>query len=211
MDGTSAANIKRDPEGVKQNILDVATLEFADLGFDGARVDAIAEKTNTTKRMIYYYFKSKGDLYAAVLDRAYNGIRSLESKLELEHLSPEAALRKVIEFTFDYHDEHPNFVRLIMNENMLRGAHLGALPNLQKSNSPAIEVLSRVLTRGYKAGSFVRKVSPVKLHFMISALCFCRVSNRYTFGANFGFDLTASRSRSGMREMFVATIISYLQ
>jgi AcrR family transcriptional regulator len=211
MDGTTPVSRKRDAERTKQNILQVAALEFADQGFDGARVDAIAARTNTAKRMIYYYFNSKEELYQTVLDQAYSGIRTLEAELALDVLAPDLALRKLIEFTFDYHDEHPNFVRLIMNENMLRGAHLGSIPNLRARNNPAIEVLSKVLERGRKDGVFLSKTDAVDIHMMISALCFYRVSNKYTFGANFACNLADPAITSRHREMIVRTVISYLK
>jgi AcrR family transcriptional regulator len=211
MDGTAPVNRKRDAERTKQNILQVAALEFADQGFDGARVDAIAARTNTAKRMIYYYFNSKEELYQTVLDQAYSGIRTLEAELALDALAPDLALRKLIEFTFDYHDEHPNFVRLVMNENMLRGAHLGSIPNLRARNNPAIAVLSKVLERGRKAGLFLSKTDVVDIHMMISAMCFYRVSNKYTFGANFDCNLADPIITSRHREMIVCTVIGYLK
>ena len=57
-----------DPEGTRRNIIEVATKEFADKGFSGARVDEIAARTKTSKRMIYYYFGGKEGLYIAVLE-----------------------------------------------------------------------------------------------------------------------------------------------
>jgi AcrR family transcriptional regulator len=211
MDGTPPLNRKRDAERTKQTILEAAALEFADQGFDGARVDAIAARTNTAKRMIYYYFNSKEELYLTVLDQAYSGIRTLEAKLDLDRLSPEQALRKLVEFTFDYHDAHPDFVRLIMNENMLRGAHLGSIPNLRARNNPAIEVLSAVLERGRRAGLFLAQTDTVDVHLMISALCFYRVSNRYTFGANFDCNLADPAIKARQRQMIASAVISYIK
>ena len=45
--------------------------EFADRGLSGARVDHIAVRTQTTKRMIYYCFGGKEQLFEAVLEQAY--------------------------------------------------------------------------------------------------------------------------------------------
>ena len=61
----------RDAERTRAEILEVATHEFAQRGYSGARVDEIADQTSTTKRMIYYYFGGKEQLYIAVLERAY--------------------------------------------------------------------------------------------------------------------------------------------
>ena len=118
--------IKRqnDPEGVRRNILEVATVEFAQRGFSGARVDAIADRTRTSKRMIYYYFGSKERLYLAVLEAAYSAIRRQEATLDLEHQPPEQALVTLVASTFDYYHAHPEFVRLVMNENIMDGVHM---------------------------------------------------------------------------------------
>jgi AcrR family transcriptional regulator len=100
-----------DPDGTKRNIIDVATEEFSAKGFSGARVDKIAARTKTSKRMIYYYFGGKEGLYIAVLEAAYRSIRSIEAALDLEKQTPEEALRALISFTFDYQNAHPEFVR----------------------------------------------------------------------------------------------------
>src|SRR6201999_3280476 len=91
----------RDRERTRAEILDVATAEFAEHGYSGARVDEIAERTRTTKRMLYYYFESKEGLYTAVLERAYAQIRAAEQTVDVEHLDPLAAIRRLAELTFD--------------------------------------------------------------------------------------------------------------
>ncbi len=79
---------RNDPDLTREDILAVAAEEFSDLGLAGARVDAIAERTKTSKRMIYYYFGNKEGLYLAVLERAYKSIRSVEGDLSLGQLAP---------------------------------------------------------------------------------------------------------------------------
>ena len=97
-----------------REILDVATSEFAEQGYSGARVDEIAARTRTTKRMLYYYFGSKEGLYVAVLERAYaQHPRAPEQAVDVEHLDPVAAIRRLAELTFDHHESHPDFIRLV--------------------------------------------------------------------------------------------------
>ena len=79
------------PKRTKRDILSVATKEFAKHGYNGARIDAIAARTSTTKRMIYYYFGGKEPLYIAVLEQEYGRIRTYEAGLHLERLEPEPA------------------------------------------------------------------------------------------------------------------------
>jgi len=79
-------------EWTRKDILDGARREFADRGLSGARVDHIAVRTQTAKRMIYYYFGSKEQLFEAVLEQAYSEIRAAEQDVRLDHLDPLAAI-----------------------------------------------------------------------------------------------------------------------
>lgn len=197
----------RDPERTKQDILRVAAEEFAKFGLSGARVDAIAARTHTTKRMIYYYFGSKEGLYVAVLERSYSGIRQIEAHMKLDELDPETALRRLIEFNFDYHEAHPEFVRLVMIENIHNAEHVRDSELLRRTNSPAIEVLTDILERGYKTGVFKRQIEPRELHMMISALSFYRVSNRATFSTLYSIDIGAARARERQRRYIADSIL----
>jgi len=201
---------KPDAEKTRQNILAVARREFAEHGLSGARVDAIAAQINTTKRMIYYYFGSKEGLYLAVLEQVYGGIRALEQTLDLDRLSPLEALRQMIDFTFDYHDANPDFVRLVSVENIHHGAHLRQSETLRNLNSTVIASLAKILERGHASGQFHTDIDPVDLHMMISAPCFYRVSNRYTFGTLFARDLNDPVLRERHKRMIADTIVGYL-
>ena len=128
----------RDAERTRAEILDVATREFADHGFDGARVDEIAARTRTTKRMIYYYFTSKEQLYREVLKEAYTKIRAAEQQLDIDHSDPKAAIRRLGELTFDHHESHPDFIRLVSIENIARAEHMAKFTSFSELNSPAI-------------------------------------------------------------------------
>jgi len=200
----------RDPERTKQDILEVATLEFAANGLAGTPVDAIAAKTQTTKRMIYYYFESKEKLFTEVLERAYGGIRRIEENLDLNRLDPETALRRLVEFSFDYHDAHPEFVRLVAIENTHNAEHIRQSDAVRHTNRPALQVLKDLLERGYRQGVFKREIDPVDLHLMISALCFYRVSNRHTFGAIFDCELGEPRRKERHRRMITDTIAVFM-
>jgi AcrR family transcriptional regulator len=59
-----------------------------------AGIEGIAEPTGLNKKMIYHYFGSKEDLYVAVLEQAYMGIRKMEEALPLEDLEPLEAIRE---------------------------------------------------------------------------------------------------------------------
>ena len=207
---TDIAPRKPDAEKTRQNILAVARQAFAEHGLSGARVDAIAARISTTKRMIYYYFGSKEGLYLAVLEQVYGGIRALEQTLDLDRLSPVQALRQMIDFTFDYHEENPDFVRLVSVENIHHGEHLKRSETLRNLNSTVIASLTTILERGRTAGLFHIDIDAVDLHMMISAPCYYRVSNRYTFGTLFTRDMNAPDVRERHKRMIADAIIGYL-
>ena len=183
-----------DPEGTRRNIVEVATREFAQKGYGSARVDAIAARTRTSKRMIYYYFGSKEGLYLAVLEEAYGAIRRTEAMLDLDSLAPEEALRTLIGSTFDYYQKHPEFVRLVMNENIMDGVHMARSKAIGKLNVTVIDATRRIVARGQKAGVFRRGIDPIELHMSISALGIFNVANRATFSLIFKRDMTSRKA-----------------
>jgi AcrR family transcriptional regulator len=201
---------QRDADQTRNEILEVATKEFADQGFAGARVDQIAAQTRTTKRMIYYYFEGKEQLFVAVLERAYAGIRHAEQQIDVEHLDPVSAIRRLAELTFDHHEANPDFIRLVSIENIHRAEHLARSPDLARLNVPAIELIAGILERGRASGAFVRDVDAVDLHMMISAFCVFRIANRHTFGTIFERDLTSPELRGHYREMLANMIVGYV-
>jgi AcrR family transcriptional regulator len=202
---------QRDAERTRREILEIATREFAESGYAGARVDEIAERTRTTKRMIYYYFGSKERLFVAVLERAYATIRAAEQKIEVDHLDAVAAIRRLAELTFDHHESHPEFIRLVSIENIHRAEHIAGRSDFAGLNSPAIELLERILARGRGDGSFSRDIDAVDLHMMISAFCVFRVANRHTFGAIFDRDLTDPALHDHYRRMLGDIVVEYLR
>ena len=198
---------QNDPEGVQRNILEVATAEFAREGFSGARVDAIANCTRTSKRMIYYYFGSKERLYLAVLEAAYSAIRQQEATLDLEHQAPEQALVMLVASTFDYYEAHPEFVRLVMNENIMGGVHMKRSKAIGKLNVTVIDAVRRILKRGEQAGTFRRGIDPIELHMTISALGIFNVANRATFSTIFKRDMSSPKALSTRRGEIVDMIL----
>jgi len=161
--------------------------------------------------MVYYYFGSKERLYEAVLEKAYADIRQAEAQLDLASLDPETAMRRLVEFTFDYEDANPGFVRLVANENILRGVHLARSGNVQKVNLVIIETLAAILARGRREGVFRETAEAVDVHLLISSLCFCRVSNQHTFGALFRCDLAEPDLRAKHRRMIADAVVRFLR
>jgi AcrR family transcriptional regulator len=206
--GSPGARRIYDPERTRQDIIDVATAEFAEKGLSGARIDRIAARTKTSKRGIYYYFGSKEKLYISVLEEAYRRIRSIENSLALDHLEPEEALRTLVGFTFDYQSANPDFVRLVMNENMHHAKYLARSNAIQQLNVTAIDAIEDVLKRGVAGRVFRSGIDPVDLHMSISALCFFNVSNHYTFSRIFKRDLDSPAAVRARRASIIDTILA---
>jgi AcrR family transcriptional regulator len=200
----------RDAERTRAEIIDVATREFADKGYAGAMVDEIAAKMSTTKRMIYYYFGNKERLYIEVLEHAYAGIRAIEQNLDVAHLSPVDAMRQLAELTFDHHESHPDFIRLVSIENIHRAEHIARSTVLSGLADPALDVLTRILSRGAEEGLFRRDVDPLDIHMVISSFCVFRIANRHTFQAIFKRDMLDPARRTQHRTMLGDLVLDYL-
>jgi AcrR family transcriptional regulator len=200
-----------DPARTMAGILDVATTEFAAKGLSGARIDEIAAATKTSKRMIYYYFGSKEGLYVAVLEESYRRMRQIEAELHLEDLEPEAALRRLVEFTFDHHSSNPDYIRLVMTENMERGAYLAQSKSIQELNVPAIQSIRKLYERGVAQGVFRPGLEPIDIHASISALTFFNVSNQYTFSLIFKNDAQSQQAVIARRNSITEMIVRFVR
>jgi AcrR family transcriptional regulator len=200
----------KDPARTREDILRVAQDEFAEHGLSGARVDAIAARTRTTKRMIYYYFGSKEGLYSEVLERAYADIRGAESTLDLSSLPPAEAMRQLIGATFDYQGNHPGFIRLVSIENIHHGRFLKESKSIRGLNVTVIDAMNAIVQRGQAEGVFTATVDLVDLHMLISSVCFFRVGNRYTFGTLFDIDLAAEDVQARHKKMLCEAVLGLL-
>jgi AcrR family transcriptional regulator len=199
-----------DPERTMADIIDVATHEFSEKGLAGARIDVIAQAMRTSKRMIYYYFGSKEGLYIRVLEEAYRRIREIESQLHLQDLTPVDALRKLVAFTVDYQLANPDFVRLVMTENIHRGEYLAQSKAIKKLNVPAIQGLRDVYVRGLASGVFRSGIDMIDLHMSISALSVFNVANRHTFSIIFQRDLETPAALVARRDSIVDMVVRHV-
>ena len=187
----------RDPERTRARILAAATAEFARYGLGGARVDRIAARANANKRMLYYYFRDKDNLFLAALEARYAHIRAAERALDLEHLEPRVALRRLVEFTWRYFLDHPEFLTLLNSENLHKGRHVRRSRRVPQMHSTLVETLRDILKRGERAGVFRAGVDPVQLYISIAGEGYFYLSNRYTLSRIFGRDLMAPRELHG--------------
>jgi AcrR family transcriptional regulator len=200
----------QDPDGTRQNILEIASEEFALNGLAGARIDEIAARTRSSKRMIYYYFKDKESLYLEALENAYRKVREGEAELQIEGMEPVEALRRLVGFTFDHHHQHEEFIRMVMIENIHRGQYLDRSDTIRQLNVTAIDHIARVYERGVREGVFRPGLDPLELHWQISALCFFNVSNRATFSKIFGRDFGSPEMLASLRQHVVEMVLRFV-
>jgi AcrR family transcriptional regulator len=200
----------RDAERSQKDILDAALDEFAAHGLGGARMDRIAEGAAVNKRLIYYYFENKESLFLAVLERAYEGIRSAEQRLELTQVEPTEAIRRLIAFTWNYYLEHPEFLTLLNSENLHRARHLKQSSKISAMHSPLVQMLADVLERGHKAGLFRAGVDPVQLYISIAGLSYFYLGNSYTLSTIFNRPLLGAKAKVERLSHMTDLVLGYL-
>lgn len=206
-----ARNSRRDPELTKREILDAAAEEFSRHGAYGAKTEDIARRTNTTKRMIYYYFGSKEGLYAAVLRENYVRVRELEVHLHLEEHEPVEALRILIRATLDHYERYPELARIVGMENLIKqGKTAEHLEGMGELNRSAPETLAEILKRGREAGVFrsdESAPSALDVHQVLSALTLNRVEHQATFKIAFGRDMLRGEDGAHVRRLIEDTVL----
>ena len=200
----------RDADRTQQAILRAAVAEFSDAGLGGARVERIAERAGVNKRLLYYYFGSKDDLFLAVLEQTYADIREAEKALRLEKLEPTTAIRRLVEFTWDYYLANPHFLTLLNSENLHKAAHLKRSSRIRELNSPLVELLGDVLRRGQSAELFRGGVDAVQLYISIASLCYFYLSNNPTLSTIFGRDLRKPAALAERLSHVTEIVLGYL-
>jgi AcrR family transcriptional regulator len=206
-----AKAIKRNPERTKELIHKAALVEFSEHGYGGARVDMIAERAGVNKRMLYHYYGNKDDLFLYVLERSYEKIRTHEEKLDLENLSPEGAVRELVKFTFTYHHQNPEFMRLLNNENLYKAEHIKKSKKIKQLHSPFVDLMKDVLLRGEKDGVFRRGVDPVQFYVTVASVAYFYLSNIYTLSTIFGRKLNSKAAIDERLEHCIEVVLGYLR
>jgi AcrR family transcriptional regulator len=201
----------RDPARTRATILAAATEEFTTKGLKGARVDAIARRSGANKRMIYHYFGNKEGLYLAVLETAYAAIRTAEIGLNVVERDPVDGMRELIQFTWRYFIEHPEFLSLLATENLNRAFYLKKSRRIRELHSPLLGMISTLLERGAASGVFRKGVDPVQLYISIAALGFFYFSNRYTLSTIFGRDFSARDELAARSRHILDVVLGYLE
>ncbi|MCT7377011.1 TetR family transcriptional regulator [Chelativorans salis] len=201
----------RDPVRTRAAILAAARAEFSERGLEGARIDAIAARAATNKRMLYHYFGNKDALYCAVLEEAYREIREGERALQLDQYEPVEAVERLVRFTFRHFLECPWFIALLTNENLMKARYLRTLPEMHGLHSPLVDQLRKLIHRGGESGAFRADIDPVQLYISIAALGYFYVSNNATLSVIFDTDLASSAHIASREAHAVEMVLDHLR
>jgi AcrR family transcriptional regulator len=201
----------RDADRTREKILRAAMHEFAAHGFGGARMEAIAGRSEVDKKLIYYYFAAKDELFLAVLEQSYVDIRAAEHALQLQATDPLQAIETLVAFTWNHYLAHPEFLALLNSENLHRGGHLKRSRRVRQLNSPLIEVLADVLARGEASGVLRSGIDPMQLYISIAGLAYFYLSNKHTLGAIFGRDLMSAEALAERLAHMTEVVLGYVR
>ena len=186
----------RDPDATKLRIMAAAKAEFAKMGLGGARVDVIAARAKIQKRMMYHYFGNKEVLYRLVLEEAYAGFRAAEAALEIEKDEPITAFRRLVEFTWNYYLDNPEFISLVNTENLHKAKYLRKSPRLELLNKSFVKRMEKLLARGVEDGIFRDGLDPVQVLITLSGMGFHYLTNQYTGEIVYGRALMTKEAKA---------------
>lgn len=208
----TSARPTRDSDATRLRILNAAKIEFAKLGLGGARIDSIALRAKSNKRMIYEYYGNKEGLFEAVLELAYQDIRQAERKLKLEELEPVEAIGKLVSFTWKYYLKNPHFLTLVNSENLHKAAHLKrSREKMHDMHAPMVSMVAEILARGVAQGVFREGIDPIQLNITIAAINYYYLNNRFTGEIIYGFDLMSPEALQARIDFNIQTILGMLR
>ena len=197
----------RDPDATRLRILAAAKHEFARKGLAGARIDAIAARAKSNKRMLYHYFGNKEDLFTRTLEDAYGAFRSAEAALELEKDDPLTALQRLMHFTFDYYLANPEFITLVNSENLHKARHIKGSKVMDEMNKTFVSRMKFLLKKGADAGVYLPGLDAIQILIAVSGLGFHYLTNRYTGEIVYGRDLQSAEALKARAKFNVEAIL----
>lgn len=208
---TRPAKSRRSPEELNARILDAAIVEFSEHGFSGGRIDRISKRAKTVDRMLYYYFGNKERLYQAVLEHVYAAMIGAQRNFVTSADDPVAGMRQLIAHSWEHYSTHPELVRLLMTENLMRGKHIRKSPTIKDVSFPLVETVNGILEAGQAKRLFRKDVEPEFVLMSIMSLAFFYVSNHYTCSQWLGVDLADDARRAAWLEHITDVVLTHLQ
>ena len=202
---------KRNADATRTRILAAAKKEFARLGLGGARVDEIADRARTNKRMIYHYFGGKEELFRTVVEMAYLDIRSAEQELALDHLPPRDAVETLVRFTWKYYLDNPEFITLVNSENLHKARHVKGSEKIRVASRQLVGLVGKLLDRGVGDGVFRPGIDPVQLNITIAAIGYYYLTNRFTGSFLFEREFMTKEALDERLEFNIRTVLRLVE
>jgi AcrR family transcriptional regulator len=200
----------RDPDATQARILVAATQEFSKFGLGGARVDRIATRAKSNKRMLYHYFGNKDELFGITVENAYAQFRNAEAALQLDNMEPVAAIKRLVAFTWDYFLANPEFITLVNSENLHKAKHLKASKTTPDMSRKFVARMQSLLRRGEEAGVFRKGLDPVQVNISIAAIAYYYLTNRHTGAIIFERDMMSKDALAARLKFNTDTVLRML-
>lgn len=202
---------RRSPEEVQARILGAAVAEFAEHSFSGARIDRISKRAKTVDRMLYYYFGSKERLYQAVLEHVYAELIAAQRSFDVDEEDPVQGMRQLIRYSWAHYLQHPELVRLVVTENLLRAKYLKKSTKIKGTLLPLIARIQLLLRAGQKKGVFRQDADPQRMLMTVMSLGFFYIANQYTTSRWLEVDLMAPERLDAWADHICDVVLDHLQ
>ncbi|EAA1829263.1 TetR/AcrR family transcriptional regulator [Salmonella enterica] len=197
-------------QSLKEKLLLCAVNEFAEYGYEGARVDNIVKAADCSKQTVYHHFGNKENLFIEVLEYTWNDIRQKEKALDVSGLSPAQAIEKIIDFTWDYYIANPWFLNIVHSENQSKGVHYAKSKRLPEINYSHLELMASLLEKGKALNIFKQDIDPLQVNINIAALGGYYLINQHTLGLVYHISMVSPQALEARRKVIKETIMSWL-
>lgn len=199
----------RNPELSRQNILRAAEAEFAEKGIYGARVDKIAADAEINKRMLYAYFGDKETLYKVTLSHVYKRMERVEREIVDCRYTGKILIEKIISAYFEFLKNNPNFVNILMWENLNQGRYLRQIEGSIIERG-TIQYFVAELENGKKNGVFREDIDSWHTAVSLITTCFANFSNQHTLSKLFHADMSSDEMIEQRKKHTMDLMLAYL-
>ncbi|MCQ1865214.1 TetR/AcrR family transcriptional regulator [Escherichia coli] len=197
-------------QSLKEKLLLCAVNEFAEYGYEGARVDNIVKAAGCSKQTVYHHFGNKENLFIKVLEYTWNDIRQKEKALDFSDLPPQKAIEKIIDFTWDYYIANPWFLKIVHSENQSKGVHYAKSQRLLEINHAHLQLMESLLDEGKKHNIFKPDIDPLQVNINIAALGGYYLINQHALGLVYHISMVSPQALEARRKVIKETILSWL-
>lgn len=191
-----------------KRLLAAARVEFADKGLAGARIEDIARDAGITKQLVYHYYGSKDGLFVAVLDESSETIMCELVGLDVESLTPPAALRAMLNHFFDQYRDDPLLGALALEGIRYHHSHQTPRNRFLELAPALIGKLDDILKRGAISGEFRPDINPRLLLASAALLTSGWFTNRYSVSALTGLDTESADGMATWRDYSTELVLA---